>query len=88
MTKTRELKGFSELFFLIGERGQISFVIFRIDVFSFHQIRLERISMEYLLTDTDRVEIHELRSRYVSILGRNGLFHHSAGQWLKLAMWS
>jgi hypothetical protein len=33
------------LFLYNGERGQISFVIFRINVFSFHQIRLERISI-------------------------------------------
>jgi hypothetical protein len=49
---------------------------------------LDMIFMAYFLTTADRVEIHELPSRYVSILGRNGLFHHPAGQWLKLAMWS
>ena len=52
------------MFLYNGERGQIPFVIFRINVFSFHQIRLEKISMAYLLTATDRVEIHELPGRY------------------------
>ena len=41
----RVLKGFGELFLCYGERGQISFVIFRINVFSFDQIRPEKISI-------------------------------------------
>ena len=32
--------------------------------------------------------VYDGQGRYVSILGRNRLFHHPAGQWLKLAMWS